>query len=94
MPSPNGFLPFEKEIFEMEESLAKLESKADGQIGAGDEVRRIKKELTKVIQKIYSNLTAWETVQVPASQQAADGRLHHPHFRQRVNCNGDRAIGD
>ena len=44
--------------------LAKLESKADGQLSTSSEVRRIRKELTKLFEKTYSNLTAWETVQV------------------------------
>ncbi|HWY85226.1 MAG TPA: acetyl-CoA carboxylase carboxyl transferase subunit alpha, partial [Gemmataceae bacterium] len=95
MPSPNGLLPFEKDIFEMEESLAKLEAKADGHFGSSDEVRRIRKELTKLIQKTYSNLTAWETVQVsrhPARPQTVD--YIQLIFDEFVELHGDRAIGD
>ena len=95
MASPNGFLPFEKDIFEMEELLAKLESKADGQAGAGDEVRRIKKEITKLIQRIYSNLTPWETVQVSRHAnrpQTVD--YINLIFDEFVELHGDRAIGD
>ena len=95
MPSPNGFLPFEKDIYEMEELLARLESKADSQGGAGDEVRRIKKELAKLIQKTYSNLTAWETVQVsrhPSRPQTVD--YIQLIFDEFVELHGDRAIGD
>jgi acetyl-CoA carboxylase carboxyl transferase subunit alpha len=95
MPSPNGFLPFEKEIIEMEDLLAKLESKVDGQVGSSDEVRRIKKELTKLIQRIYSNLTPWETVQVsrhPNRPQTVD--YVNLIFDEFVELHGDRAIGD
>src|SRR5437016_6287139 len=95
MPSPNGILPFEKNIFEMEELLAKLETEADGQAGPGDEVRRIKKELTKLIQKVYSNLSAWETVLVsrhPNRPQTVD--YINLIFEEFVELHGDRAIGD
>src|SRR5882724_8207030 len=94
MASANGW-PFEKEIIEMEELLAKLESKVDGQVGPSDEVRRIKKELTKLIQKIYANLTPWETVQVsrhPNRPQTVD--YINLIFDEFVELHGDRAIGD
>lgn len=95
MPSPNGFLPFEKEIFEMEDVLAKLESKANGLASPADEVRRIKKELTKLTQKIYSNLSAWDTVLVsrhPNRPQTVD--YINLIFDEFVELHGDRAIGD
>jgi len=95
MPSPNGFLPFEKEISEMEDLLAKLESKGDGQLGSSDEVRRIKNELTKLTQKIYSNLSAWETVQVSRHTNRPQ-TLDYINliFDEFVELHGDRAIGD
>src|SRR5438270_4732010 len=79
----------------MTEMATKLESKADGQVASDDEVRRIKKELARLTQKIYSNLTPWETVQV--SRHA-----HRPQtvdyikliFDEFVELHGDRAIGD
>ncbi len=94
MPSPNGFA-FEKDISAMEELLAKLESTADGQVGAGDEVRRMKKELAKLIQKIYSNLTPWETVQVSRHNNRPQ-TLDYINliFDEFVELHGDRAIGD
>jgi acetyl-CoA carboxylase carboxyl transferase subunit alpha len=94
MASPNGF-SFETEISKMEEVLAKLEGKADGQVGSSDEVRRIKKELTKLIQRIYTNLTAWETVQVSRHAnrpQTVD--YINLIFDEFVELHGDRAIGD
>ena len=95
MASSNGFLPFEQDIIDMEDVLAKLESKADAQVDAGDEVRRIKKELTKLIQKIYSNLTPWDTVLVsrhPNRPQTVD--YINLIFEEFVELHGDRAIGD
>ncbi len=95
MASPNGFLPFEQDIIDMEDVLAKLESKADAHVAAGDEIRRIKKELTKLIQKIYSNLTPWDTILVsrhPNRPQTVD--YINLIFDEFVELHGDRAIGD
>ena len=95
MPSPNGPWPFEKDITDMEEVLAKLESKTDAHVGAGDEIRRIKKELTNLTQKIYANLTPWETVLVSRHAdrpQTVD--YINLIFDEFVELHGDRAIGD
>ncbi len=95
MPSPYDILPFEKEIYAMEDLLAQLESKANGPDGSMDEIRRIRRELTALIRKVYSNLTAWETVLVsrhPKRPQLLDyiGMI----FDEFVELHGDRAIGD
>ncbi len=103
MPSPNDYLPFEKEIYAMEELLARLEAKGGGQ-GEGqaggesdstEEIRRMRRELTNLVRKVFSNLTAWETVLVsrhPKRPQTLDylGMI----FDDFVELHGDRAIGD
>jgi acetyl-CoA carboxylase carboxyl transferase subunit alpha len=96
MASPSVMLPFEKEIYELEAVLARLEGKAaeEGR-DAGEEVRRMRRELTNLIRKVYSNLTAWDTVLVSRHQ-------HRPQtcdyinliFDEFVELHGDRAIGD
>ena len=55
-------LPFEKEIYEMEDAAGPAGGRANGQVGGSEEVRRIRRELVGLKRKIYSNLTAWETV--------------------------------
>jgi acetyl-CoA carboxylase carboxyl transferase subunit alpha len=95
MPSPNGLLPFETDIYAMEELLAKLESKAEGQEGSPEEIRRMRRDLAGLIRKVYSNLSAWETVLVsrhPNRPQTLDyiGMI----FDEFVELHGDRAIGD
>ncbi len=84
-------LPFEKDISEMEELLAKLE--ADG--GSSEEVRRMRRELISLIKKKYSSLTPWETVQVA---RFADRPQTVDYidliFDEFVELHGDRAIGD
>jgi acetyl-CoA carboxylase carboxyl transferase subunit alpha len=95
MASPNEILPFEKEIYAMEELLAQLERKANAPDGSLDEIRRIRRELTALIRKVYGNLSAWETVLVsrhPKRPQTLDyiGMI----FDEFVELHGDRAIGD
>src|SRR6516165_10220641 len=88
-------LPFEKEIYEMEESLARLESDADGRLGGGDEVRRLRKELVNLKRKIYGNLTPWETVQVArCTDRPQTVDYIDLIFDEFVELHGDRAIGD
>ena len=94
MANPIAYLPFEKEIQEMEASLAKLESVANEQ-GGSEEIRRIRRELTSLIRKIYNNLTAWDTVLVSRHNdrpQTVD--YVNMIFDEFVELHGDRAIGD
>ncbi len=94
MPPPK-YLPFEKEIAEMEDLLARLEATATGPMGTSEEVRRIRRELVKLKRKIYSNLTAWQTVLVarhPDRPQTLD--YVDLIFEEFVELHGDRAIGD
>jgi acetyl-CoA carboxylase carboxyl transferase subunit alpha len=94
MANPFNYLPFEKEIQEMEASLAKLEGAATEQ-GATEEIRRVRRELTNVIRKIYNNLSAWDTVLVSRHNdrpQTVD--YVNMIFDEFVELHGDRAIGD
>jgi acetyl-CoA carboxylase carboxyl transferase subunit alpha len=88
-------LPFEKEIYEMEDLLARLESEADGRLVPSDEIRRMRRELIALKRKKYSNLSAWETVQLAR-------HIDRPQttdyidliFDEFIELHGDRAIGD
>jgi acetyl-CoA carboxylase carboxyl transferase subunit alpha len=86
-------LSFEKEIYDLEDSLAKAE--ANGGLGSTDELRRMRRELVALKRKKYSNLTPWETVQVarhvdrPQTSDYID-----LIFDEFVELHGDRAIGD
>src|SRR5439155_5043215 len=88
-----AYLPFEKEIQELEAVLTSLESKTDEQ--GMEEIRRIRREQANLIRRIYNNLTAWETLLVsrhPERPQTVDyiGMI----FDEFVELHGDRAIGD
>jgi acetyl-CoA carboxylase carboxyl transferase subunit alpha len=88
-------LPFEKDIQEMEAVLDRLEKNADPDAGVSDEVRRIRRELTGLIRKVYNNLTNWDTVLVsrhPERPQTTD--YIQMIFDEFVELHGDRAIGD
>ena len=92
---PAAPLSFETEIHQMELLLAKLETEADGYIGQADEIRRIRRELLSLLRKKYSNLSAWETVQVsrhPERPQTMD--YVTSIFDEFVELHGDRAFGD
>src|SRR6266404_3984968 len=84
-------LPFEKDIYEMEELLAKLEADR----GSSEEIRRMRRELVSLIKKKYSNLTPWETVQVARFGERPQ-TLDYIEliFDEFVELHGDRAIGD
>jgi acetyl-CoA carboxylase carboxyl transferase subunit alpha len=90
-PAP---LPFEKEICEMEALLAKMESNQNGQ-ETSDEIRRMRRELANLIRKVYSNLSAWDTVRVSRHNDRPQ-TLDYINliFEEFVELHGDRAIGD
>jgi acetyl-CoA carboxylase carboxyl transferase subunit alpha len=92
---PSQRLPFEKEIYEMEELLAKLEADASGRLATSEEIRRMRRELISLKKKKYSNLTPWETVQV-ARHIDRPQTLDYIDliFEEFVELHGDRAIGD
>jgi acetyl-CoA carboxylase carboxyl transferase subunit alpha len=88
-------LAFEKEIYEMEDLVAKLEAGVNGQPVSSDETRRLRRELANLIRKVYGNLSAWQTVQVarhPDRPQTLD--YIDLIFDEFVELHGDRAFGD
>jgi acetyl-CoA carboxylase carboxyl transferase subunit alpha len=92
---PPQRLPFEKEIYEMEELLAKLEAGGDDRTASSDEVRRMRREIVNLKRKKYSSLTPWETVLVARHTdrpQTVD--YIDLIFDEFAELHGDRAIGD
>jgi acetyl-CoA carboxylase carboxyl transferase subunit alpha len=92
--APQNHLPFENEIYALEEVLARLEA-ANGQPGDSPEVPQLRRELVNLKKRIYGNLTPWQTVLVarhPERPQTLDYiELICEEF---VELHGDRAIGD
>jgi acetyl-CoA carboxylase carboxyl transferase subunit alpha len=85
-------LAFERPIVELEEKLAALE--ADPQADP-NEVRSVRRELTRLKREIYCRLTAWEIVQVarhPDRPQTKD--YIDLVFDDFMELHGDRYFGD
>src|SRR5262245_45136581 len=92
---PSAPLPFETEIHEMEQLLARLEAEANASPEHAEHIRRIRRELLNLKKKIYSNLSAWQTVLVarhPDRPQTCD--YIDLIFDEFVELHGDRAFGD
>jgi acetyl-CoA carboxylase carboxyl transferase subunit alpha len=62
----NGYaLPFEKPIVELHNKLDELQKASEGhEIDMGSEVEKIKRKIRETQEKIYSNLTPWQEVQI------------------------------
>jgi acetyl-CoA carboxylase carboxyl transferase subunit alpha len=88
-------LPFETEIYAMEELLARLEAGSNGQLSSSEEVRRIRRELVNLKRTIYNNLTPWQTILVSRHPQRPQTMDYIAlMFEEFVELHGDRAIGD
>ncbi|MFO0821603.1 MAG: acetyl-CoA carboxylase carboxyltransferase subunit alpha [Gemmataceae bacterium] len=87
-------LPFEQDIHDLEEQLARLEAAADAP-GAAEAIRRMRRELVALKRERYANLKPWETVLVarhPARPQTMD--YVEMIFDEFVELHGDKAFGD
>jgi acetyl-CoA carboxylase carboxyl transferase subunit alpha len=92
---PTRRLAFEKEIYDLEDVLAALEAKAGPTAADLDQIRRIRRELTALKRKKYSNLTAWETVELSRIQGRPQlGDYIELIFEEFVELHGDRAFGN
>jgi acetyl-CoA carboxylase carboxyl transferase subunit alpha len=79
----------------MEDLLVQLEARSSGQLGGGEEVRRLHRELANLKRKIYNDLQPWQTVLVsrhPERPQLLD--YLDLIFDEFVELHGDRAVGD
>ncbi|MGL4553265.1 MAG: carboxyl transferase domain-containing protein, partial [Gemmataceae bacterium] len=86
-------LPFERDIYALEDLLADLEARSAST--AGEEIRRLRRELVALKKAIYSDLSAWQTVQVSRHpERPFTGDYIHLMFEDFVELHGDRAIGD
>ncbi len=94
-------LPFEAPIYEMESRLSEMEvqyakNRAGGDSSKiGEQIRRLRRELAALKREIYSQLDAWQTVQVSRHPQRPQTRDYIDLiFDQFLELHGDRAVGD
>jgi acetyl-CoA carboxylase carboxyl transferase subunit alpha len=89
-------LEFEKPIIELEKQLAEVKKHSKSQsIDLDPEVRAMEQKIENTRQQIYSNLSAWQKVQIarhPARPFALD--YLSLAFSEFVELHGDRLFGD
>jgi len=88
-------LSFERPIFELEAQLEKLERIAHDNPDAGNEIRRMRRDLTDLKRRVFSQLKPWETVEVarhPDRPMTTD--YLELCFDEFVELHGDRFFGD
>ncbi|HVU86873.1 MAG TPA: acetyl-CoA carboxylase carboxyltransferase subunit alpha [Pirellulales bacterium] len=95
MAIPLQQLAFEQPIYDLEARLAKLESTADDSLATRDEIRRLRRERTDLMKKIYSQLEPWQIVQVARHpQRPMTTDYIELVFDDFVELHGDRSFGD
>jgi len=93
---PGGYLDFEQKVAELEQQvdeLRKLSMKKG--IDYSVEIRRIEKERIAELKRVYSNMTAWQTVQVARHPQRPILTDYlNLMIRDFRELHGDRCFGD
>src|SRR6476661_6074205 len=91
IPDP---LPFEQDIHELEQQLARLESEPDP-TGAMEAIRQVRKQLNALKRERYANLKPWESVLVARHKDRPQLRDYVEMMCDEfVELHGDRAFGD
>lgn len=90
------YLDFEKPLFRIQSEIAELEARqtADGRDFSND-IRQLRNRLKQMTKRLYTHLTAWETVMVARHPQ----RPLAPEYIRRIvrdfcEIHGDRLYGD
>ncbi len=88
-------LAFERPIHELESRIARLEQAGERTEEVQEEIRKLRRERTDLLRRIYANLQPWETVQVarhPERPMTTD--YLELAFDEFVELHGDRCFGD
>src|SRR5262245_52518115 len=86
-------LPFEEEIYKLEDSLAKME--ANAALAGSEAIRQLRREVVAIKKRTFSNLGAWETIQVARhAERPQFADYLDLIFDEFLELHGDRAIGD
>ncbi len=93
--NPN-YLDFEQPIAELEVKIEELRLVGtDNEINIGSEIENLRAKSTKLTEKIYSNLSAWDTVKVARHPRRPYSLDYIPRiFTEFDELHGDRHFGD
>ncbi len=92
----NQYLPFEDKVADLDRQIAELRSLSSQKgIDYSTETRRLQRARTSELKKIYSNLSAWQTVQVTRHpQRPLLGDYLNFMVKDTRQLHGDRCFGD
>jgi acetyl-CoA carboxylase carboxyl transferase subunit alpha len=88
-------LAFERPIYDLEGRIAEADAAARDNPAAREDLRRLRRELVETTKKIFSQLTAWEIVEVarhPDRPMTTD--YIDLIFDEFVELHGDKSFGD
>jgi acetyl-CoA carboxylase carboxyl transferase subunit alpha len=93
--NPN-FLDFEQPIAELEVKIEELQLVgSDNDINIADEISKLREKSTRLTEKIFSNLSAWDIVKVARHPQRPYSMDYIPRvFTEFDELHGDRHFGD
>jgi acetyl-CoA carboxylase carboxyl transferase subunit alpha len=95
MDTPAPGLTFEQPIFELEAQLRQLERAAETDPSAEEKIRQVRRKLADVTERIYSNLTPWNTVEVARHKDRPyTSDYLSLAFDEFVELHGDKHFGD
>ena len=89
-------LPFEKPLIELRAKIDELNSvTTEANIDFSEEIAHLETKLAKLQDEIYSNLEAWDRVQIARHQQRPTSLDYiHAIFDEFIELHGDRNYGD
>jgi acetyl-CoA carboxylase carboxyl transferase subunit alpha len=91
------YLDFEKPVQEMEEELEKLrEVAAKSKVDLSDKIAELEGHVKEKIRELYSNLNAWQKVQVSRHPDRPYTLAYIDHISNKsfLELYGDRTVGD
>jgi acetyl-CoA carboxylase carboxyl transferase subunit alpha len=91
------YLDFEKPIQDLEIELEKLKEVASkSKVDLNDKIKELEGHIQDKIKEIYSNLTAWQKVQVSRHPERPYTLAYIDHVSNKsfIELHGDRTVGD
>src|SRR6056297_3082680 len=88
-------LEFERDVYQLEVELARLEKETDRTSEADESILRLRGELNESLRALYANLEPWRTVQVARHKNRPYTRDYlNLAFDEFVELHGDKHFGD